>query len=664
MLVLTHQQTDRIIDITGDDADRCILVALGPLSEQGRVEVIEAVTEDEPLRDDTAETIADRSGGNPLFLLELLDAVRESGSVESLPSTVEALIAGEIDRLAPADRTILRYASVLGTSFDPALVEEAVRGDLELDAGTWQRLSSLLTRDPDGSLRFENSLVRDAAYEGLPYRRRRVLHERVAETIEATAGESVEEEVATLAIHYHEAQRWDKSWTYNRMAGERAARVYANADAARFYARALTAGRRLRAVHTPDLAALYDRLSDALYVLGRYDDADRALKSARRLLRDPIASAPLAIKQAVITSRTGQYRRTNLRVARAIRSLEGHEGPDAAANRARLMVMNAGTRFLENRRSESIRWAWEAEREARQSEAKDALAQAYKLLDMALKESGHVEKAVYSSRALELYEELGDLRNQALILNNQGIIAQERSSWDEALNLYRRSLAIFEATGDRSNACLASYNIAEILSDQGRLDEAEALLRDVLRVWRSQGATADVADARREMGKLLARRGEFDAAAEQLSMAHAEQVRTGKGGEALATEVRIAEMEVLRGSGPKVLESIEETLGLADRTEGGSVFVPILSRLRAVATAQAGRYPEAEQQLDDALRSAQRRADLYEIALTLHALVAIRTANGQDTAALAAELEVAVDRLGIVAIRPIQLTGLVTNEAG
>ena len=38
-------------------------------------------------------------------------------------------------------------------------------------------------------LRFRNALIRDAAYEGLPYRRRRVLHDRVGETIEARAGD-------------------------------------------------------------------------------------------------------------------------------------------------------------------------------------------------------------------------------------------------------------------------------------------------------------------------------------------------------------------------------------------------------------------------------------------------------------------------------------------
>ena len=95
---------------------------------------------------------------------------------------------------------------------------------------------------------------------------------------------------------------------------------------------------------------------------------------------------------------------------------------------------------------------------------------------------------MYSDRALALYEELGDLRNQALILNNLGLLAQERSDWDEALDCISGRSTSWN-TGDRANACLAKYNIAEILSDQGRLDEAETLLREVIRVWRSQAPT-------------------------------------------------------------------------------------------------------------------------------------------------------------------------------
>ncbi len=105
--------------------------------------MVNAVTEDDPLPPHVVEEIARRSAGSPLFLFELLDVVRETGSVEALPDSVEAVVAADIDRLAPADRTVLRYAAVLGTSFDPQLLARppprrcrARRRRLERDSAT------------------------------------------------------------------------------------------------------------------------------------------------------------------------------------------------------------------------------------------------------------------------------------------------------------------------------------------------------------------------------------------------------------------------------------------------------------------------------------------------------------------------------------------------
>jgi predicted ATPase/class 3 adenylate cyclase len=649
MVVLAHQASGRLLDTNELEAERCLLVHLGPLSPEATLDLVEMATEDQPLRPDEAEMVVDRSAGNAMFLMELLDAVRAFGSVDSLPDSIEALIAGQIDRLAPADRMILRYAAVLGTRFDPALLEEAVRSDVELDADVWDRLSDVLSLDPDGSLRFENSLVRDAAYEGLPYRRRRVLHERVGETIEATAGESLEEEVATLALHFHEAQRWDKSWVYCRQAGDRAMRIYANLDAARFFSKALAAGRRLRGAHTGELAELYERRSDALYLLGDYDEADRALKAARRLVgSDPVAGAPLVVKQANMTNKTGRYRQSNARVTRALTALEGHRGRAASARRARLMVLYAETRYYQNHRTESIRWANAAAQEARRSDAKDALAQAYKLLDIAYKENGELEKAVYGDRALKLYDELGDYKSQANILNNQGILAHEFSDWDGSLALFKRSLEMFETIGDRANAVLAKSNIAEVLTEQGRLDEAEPLLREAIRVWRGQGADADVADARRELAKLLARRGEFDVAAELFDTALDEQIRTGRAGEELGTAVGMCELRVLRAEGAEATQAIDAAMKQANLIEGGSVFVPKLHRLRAWALLQAGDDKAAGAELAAAMADARSRGDRFECVLLADALIALRTKAGADIGDLAADRAADMGKLGIV----------------
>lgn len=651
VLIVTYQGTDPVFPANEEGAPPpSTKLDLEPLPLERMVEIIDFVTDEDPLRSHDVDEIARRAAGNPLFLLTLLDAVRETGSVGSLPDSIEALVAGEIDRLAPIDRTILRYAAVLGSSVDPGLLIAAVGDEVDLD-GDWSRLAGLLDIDVSGVLRFRSTLIRDAAYEGLPYRRRRTLHDRVGMTIEAQAGASVEEEIGVLAFHYHEAQHWDKAWRFCREAGDRAMAVYANLDATRFYEKALTAGRRLRSVNAAELAGLHELSSDALYRLGEFDKADRALRAARRLIgNDPITAAPLVAKQANISMRSARYRQANLRVRRGLLALRSRRGRAAAASRSRLMVQIAGVLYLQSRRVESIAWSRRAAREAKRANERFALAEAYKVLDLALLENGEIEKARYSERALSIYEELGDLRSQVLVLNNLGLIAHDRSEWDRSRALYQRALELADLIGDRSMGALVKYNISEILIDQGWYEKAQPLLREAIRVWRASGAEADVAEGQRELARLLARRrqdGDLETARRLLDAARTEQLLADKRGEVLQTDSRIAELLVFAAQSRDALVVIERALAEAKTTDGGSVVVPRLVRLRGWALLQGGRNDEADTSMRLALRLSRKRGDAHETALSMDGLIAIASRTGGPVADLESARDTVFAMLGI-----------------
>src|SRR5258708_1797461 len=70
--------------------------------------------------------LADRAGGNPLFVIELVAAAAEQGSTASLPGSIEQLLTSRIDTLAPFDRLLLRDASVMGARVDTAVLAEAI----------------------------------------------------------------------------------------------------------------------------------------------------------------------------------------------------------------------------------------------------------------------------------------------------------------------------------------------------------------------------------------------------------------------------------------------------------------------------------------------------------------------------------------------------------
>ncbi|MEA2551092.1 MAG: hypothetical protein QOE25_861, partial [Actinomycetota bacterium] len=181
LICVTRRDTDAGFVAPEDDTVRTI--AAKPLDANDALRLIQVATEDDPFLPRENAMLAERSGGNPLFLEELVHVARASG-VDSLPDSVEAVVTAQIDRLSPAARSLLRTVSVLGIAFEQSLVEQLLEPDGAVPTtGEWKALSEFLEAPSAGTWRFRHALMRDAAFEGLPYRRRRDLHGRAGELI-------------------------------------------------------------------------------------------------------------------------------------------------------------------------------------------------------------------------------------------------------------------------------------------------------------------------------------------------------------------------------------------------------------------------------------------------------------------------------------------------
>ena len=160
---------------------------------------------------------------------------------------MEALLTVQIDELAAGDRAVLRQASVLGARFTRTSLVAALGLDEGHGEAVVGRLSAFLMADGEGGVRFRHGLVREAAYQGLSFRRRRALHRHVGETLERDFGADEAIVAGQLTRHFYEAGVWDKALRYGYLAGSQARRVYANVDAAALLERAVDAGSPLAA---------------------------------------------------------------------------------------------------------------------------------------------------------------------------------------------------------------------------------------------------------------------------------------------------------------------------------------------------------------------------------------------------------------------------------
>ena len=208
--------------------------------------------------------LAERTGGNPLFLVQLVRHLREQGAVARddggqlvpvedltqrrlLPATLQQMIERQLGQLSPDARRVLQAASVAGHEFDcgaleealgegPGFVEEACD---ELAEREWLHFREVV-QWPDGSrhtrFQFGHALYADAVYEGVPEARRARLHHAVAERLEA--GHPGSPAVAgELAYHFERGGDPLRAAPQHAMAALAAARRHA-ADEAESHAAA------------------------------------------------------------------------------------------------------------------------------------------------------------------------------------------------------------------------------------------------------------------------------------------------------------------------------------------------------------------------------------------------------------------------------------------
>jgi tetratricopeptide (TPR) repeat protein len=218
-----------------------------------------------------------RTQGNPFFLEESVRTLVEAGVLVGdrgayqlikpldalqVPVTVQALLAARVDRLPPEDKRLLQTAAVIGTEVLWPLLqaiadtadEALYRSLAQLQAAEFLYETSLF---PERAYTFKHALTHEVAYGSLLHERRRALHTRLVEALEAVLGDRRDDQVERLAHHAQRGEVWEKALTYGLQAGNKAQRRSAYREALTAFEQALVA-----LVHLPDSRAVTEQAID------------------------------------------------------------------------------------------------------------------------------------------------------------------------------------------------------------------------------------------------------------------------------------------------------------------------------------------------------------------------------------------------------------------
>jgi DNA-binding NarL/FixJ family response regulator len=473
-------------------------ISLQPLNAEETAALLRELIDADP-SPALAAAVHDRTMGSPFFIEELVEALRKRGALRSgkrglelvgdeipVPDTVREAVLVGISDYSPAARKAAEVAAVAGQQLDLNLVAE-----LAPAAGLSDLLEGGLLIEHEGSrASFRHALVQEALYAEVSWMRRRDLHAKLAEAIEASGGSDAE-----LATHWLGAGDPSRA----RDALVRAARdseaLAAHSDAAQAARRALEiwlAGEdealRLETV---------ERCARCAELAGDLGEAAKAWREVGAICDrngDSLGLAGAQRRLAAVCELRGE--RDSAFAARQLAAdtfAAAGEGADASLERLAMADHHRrGGRFRD-----AVELAQAAAAEARAAQRVDLEARALGLRGVAEAKGGDYETGLESVRAglavalehdltgaaAELYQRL------SLVLYDGADYRSAEQALDTALTLCRR-----DGTADIETACVTC--LVYVLRERGEWSQATKLGRELIdagtATWVAEGLVGAV----------------------------------------------------------------------------------------------------------------------------------------------------------------------------
>ncbi|MEM7273905.1 MAG: tetratricopeptide repeat protein, partial [Actinomycetota bacterium] len=472
----------------GDTTTRPLTLA--PLATDALVDLVGSVAD---LPADVRDLVVSRSGGNPLFAIELARAA--AAGTGELPGSIESLITARIDRLGHGPRALVRAAAVLGATFDLRLLATTIGRDPKEELAD---LDDLVTVDRDHTGAFRSEVIARVAYEGLPGHRRSELHGAVAAALEADRAD-----IAVLAHHHGRAGNHARAWTCHTGAAERDEALGLVGPAADHLAAAIEAATAatppiVRDAELTDALAKRFRLEVAAK---RYQDALAVGESALGRLEDRLARSRLLVRLSRTGAEvTGDYRRWIERLEDERAGL-GTGQPDAEA-RALLAATIASLQYRLDDPDRALATAETALIDAELAGSSEPVTVALQVRQLVLAGRADPGRFAVGEELIRVATEIDDRATLISAHNNLGLDLHEDGRWDEAIGHYRAAIELAERIGDHNLGTLPAINRAAILIDRGRWDEARTELDELRRGAVHHRSGFDAAFVQAEYGRL------------------------------------------------------------------------------------------------------------------------------------------------------------------
>ncbi len=393
-----------------------------------------------------AETFTRYTGGNPMFVLETLKGLLESGQEDlarpfPVSGKITAVIQKRLERLHPLSLKLARVAAVAGTDFTALLAEAVLKLDaLEL-AEPFAELERLQVLRGTA---FAHDLIYEATLSGIPAPIKTLLHGRVAGWLENNHANP-----AQIAFHWVAAGEEVQAVPFLKKAALKAATQYQMREVVTYATQG--AGILEGAGNREGAWELWEQARDVLRELEQGDALEAIIKGLHRTASTPEQYAQSLNAECDNWIIRGDLAKAKRIAAQAIEAAQLSENLNAIA----IAENNLGI----------IHWT-----QGETSKAADHLASSNDYSQLNLQHIIDLGKSVNEISKAK--------RELALSLANYATILDDFGQYAESEPQHKKAILMLREVRDAASLSQALSNLSMTLLDQGRGREALEYLRE------------------------------------------------------------------------------------------------------------------------------------------------------------------------------------------
>ncbi len=594
------------------------------------------------------DCIYQKTGGNPLFIVETLKSLQETGSIQSsesgwkivvkkswseinLPTNVELALLSRFENLEPLGRDLIEILAVANRPVTTQFLEQLPRlsqAPITTHLHELKDKGFIASNTEHGNQFFniDQPSFASIIYANIDPEKLKKLHLEFGQLLKQSYADHEDEVLEELVYHYRNSESRDLALDLALRAGKRLKGIYANEKAYDYYSYAAEI-LESKEIYNEQWVQCRESMGELCFMLGRYAEADRIYRQL--LENEHLVKLSIVEKTRFIRSQgktyevQGDYDRA-LQCYKKANSLisqdnieKEHSDRDSLYLEKIWTTSALGGLYVRmGKYDKAMKISIEALKIIESAHETIEHALVFSTIGRANYFKGNLPQAIeFHTRSLEIQEKLHNVPEKIMTLNNLGESYLSNAEYGMAFDTFTQAIELSEEVGDSYGRALSLNSLGWFHLFVGELEKAQEVQEQSLRLSRNYQLRRLNHSNYILSGLILQEKGELSKSEGNLFRALTALTKEGNRWELCRLLVRVSELHRLRGNGEEAGRMMED----ADRLNQDLG----IERLNFFCTLQKGKLLFDTEHYSDAL-------DAFKVAL--------KALSGDTNGELAAEL--------------------------